>query len=237
VAALLSLSSTLKTDLVRRLNDRQIVLARNRSVTLAIVVAALALACALAWVITRSITHPLAHAISTFASIAAGRYDNAITLAGTDEAGQVLQSLAAMQSQLRAQIEKERAQAAVNSRLKSALDASTASVAVADENFDLIYMNQAAGRLFHGVQDDFRRDLPAFDASRLIGQNMDVFHKVPGRQRTLLASLTSTHTADIRIGGRHMRLIATPVITEGAGRIGTVVEWLDRTQECKSSRS
>jgi methyl-accepting chemotaxis protein len=233
-AALLSLSAALKTDLVEQLDDRQTALARKRNAALASVLAALGLACALAWVITRSITRPLAHAVATFASIATGKYDNAIELAGTDEAGQLLQSLDGMQGKLRTQIETERAQAAVNSRLKSALDASSANVVVADEQFSIIYCNEAAGRLFRDAQDDFRRQVSSFDANRLIGSSIDVFHEAPEQQRALLGSLSSTHTADIRIGTRRMRQVATPVITTDAGRIGTVIEWMDRTQECNA---
>jgi methyl-accepting chemotaxis protein len=201
---------------------------------LVVALLALALACALAWVITRAITRPLAHAVATFASIAAGKYDNAIELTGTDEAGQLLQSLDGMQKKLRTQIEMERAQAAVNSRLKSALDASSANVVVADEQLNIIYCNEAAARLFRDAQDDFRRHAPSFDASRLIGSSIDVFHEAPEKQRALLATLASTHSADVRIGTRRMREVATPVITADAGRIGTVIEWIDRTQECNA---
>jgi methyl-accepting chemotaxis protein len=230
--ALLALVSTLKASLMKQLEQRQAAHALSRNVTVAILMAALGLACALAWVITRSITRPLARAITTFSSIAGGKYDNVIELEGTDEAGQVLQSLDAMQMKLRAQIETERAQAAVNSRLKSALDGAGACVAVADQDFNIIYLNHAAERLFKDVEEDFRKVVPAFDASRLVGMSMDVFHKEPERQRKLLDSIASAHTVDIRVGARRMRLVVTPVVTEDAGRIGTAVEWKDRTQEC-----
>ena len=230
--ALLGLIANLKTDLVRQLEERQSSLAWERNATLAMVFVALGLVCVFAWVITRSITHPLSHAISTFASIANGKYDNVVELAGTDEAGQVLQALDTMQSKLRTQIELDRAQAAVNSRLKSALDASSACVVVTDHQLDITYTNHAAERLFRGAQDDFRREIASFDANRIVGMNMEAFQRHSGDKQ--LAGLTSAQTNDMRIGSRNLRLVSTPVITADADRIGTVFEWLDRTQECNA---
>lgn len=124
--------------------------------------------------------------------------------------------------------------AADNARLKTALDKSSASVMLADDALNIIYLNESAQKLFRESQAAFRRDLPALDAERLVGTNIDVFHKNPSHQRQMLASLKTPHTGEIRIASRIMRIVATPVITESGQRLGTVVEWFDRTQEVQS---
>ena len=124
--------------------------------------------------------------------------------------------------------------AAENARLKSALDKASASVMLADDNLDIIYTNEAAQKMFRDAQSDFRRDLPNFDAEKILGANIDIFHKNPAHQRHLLANLRATHTAEVRVGGRAMRIAASPVINTDGRRFGTVVEWWDRTQEVRS---
>jgi methyl-accepting chemotaxis protein len=124
--------------------------------------------------------------------------------------------------------------AATNARLRAALDKASASVMVADEGNKIIYANDSATRLFSGAQEDFRRDLPSFDASRIVGSSIDIFHRSPAHQRGIVAGLKTTHGADMRIGGRAMRISASPVVDSKGERLGTVVEWWDRTQEVSS---
>ena len=50
-----------------------------------------------------------------------------------------------------------------------------------------------------------RQELPEFDPDGLLGGSIDAFHKHPEHQAGLLASLTSTHTAEVNIGPRTMR--------------------------------
>ena len=126
------------------------------------------------------------------------------------------------------------AAAAQNARIKGALDRASASMMLADGDLNIIYTNEAAQKLFRGCQADFRRDLPSLDAEKIIGSNIDIFHKNPAHQRQVLAGLSGTHTADMRLGGHAMRIAASPVFGASGERIGTVVEWWDRTQEVRS---
>jgi methyl-accepting chemotaxis protein len=120
----------------------------------------------------------------------------------------------------------EHMKAAENARIKGALDKAGANVTVANEKLEIIYVNEAAQRLFRGMQQDLRRELPQFDAEKLLGAHVDLFRKCPN-----LATLSSTHGAELRIGRRVIRLEANPVKDAGGKRVGTVVEWWDRSQE------
>jgi methyl-accepting chemotaxis protein len=117
---------------------------------------------------------------------------------------------------------------------RQALDNASASIMLTDESLTIVYTNAAARRLFDAAEADFRRDLPDFKAGSIIGSNMDVFHQDPTRIRLLLTQLQGTHAADIKVGGRGMRIVATPVKSVEGQRIGTVVEWFDRTQEIRA---
>jgi methyl-accepting chemotaxis protein len=101
---------------------------------------------------------------------------------------------------------------------------------IADNNFDIIYMNDAVQGMMRTAESDIRKQLPAFDSNKLVGSNVDVFHKNPSHQRNMVTAMTSTYRSQIEVGGRTFSLIANPIVVEG-DRIGTVVEWNDRTAE------
>lgn len=127
--------------------------------------------------------------------------------------------------------DKERKLAAENTRIRSALDNVTTNVMIADNDRNIIYMNKSVSDMLIRAEADIRKVLPHFNASRLLGGSMDQFHRNPAHQRNLLASLTQTYRAQIKVGPRTFALIASPVIDENHERLGSVVEWKDRTDE------
>jgi methyl-accepting chemotaxis protein len=103
----------------------------------------------------------------------------------------------------------------------------SANVMVADENFNIVYMNDSVMALLREAEADLRKDLPQFNVSTLIGTNIDVFHKDPSYQRRMLEGLKSTHRATITIGNWTFDLVATPLKNADGSRAGIVVEWAD----------
>jgi methyl-accepting chemotaxis protein len=73
--------------------------------------------------------------------------------------------------------------------------------------------------------------LPQFDSERIVGSSFDGFHRVPSHTRSMLAGLTGTHTIDIKLGGASLRAVFNPVVDKEGRRLGSVVQWTDRTQE------
>lgn len=123
-----------------------------------------------------------------------------------------------------------------NTRIRAALDNASTNVMVADADFNIVYMNKAQQGMMRTAQDDIQSAFGEFHADRLIGQNMDIFHKDPDHQREMMKHLTRTHRADLKIGNRDFRLKASPAWDVNGARIGTVVEWADRTAEVAIER-
>jgi methyl-accepting chemotaxis protein len=125
-------------------------------------------------------------------------------------------------------------QLAVHSlRLKTALDNVSANVMMADAEQRIIYLNRSALALFERIAVQLRRELPNFDPASLIGSNLDVLQRgMAGRQR-LPAETGSTRACEFRIGSLTLCTIANPVLDSQGKPLGTVVEWVDRTQEAK----
>ncbi|MDT8407260.1 MAG: methyl-accepting chemotaxis protein [Methylococcales bacterium] len=161
------------------------------------------------------------------------KFRNIIDLNRNDRMGDFLRAQYSMQVKLNSDMAYTREIASHAMRIKQALDNVQSNVMVADQNLNIIYMNKSVQETFNNAQDDIRTQLKDFDASQLLGSNIDQFHKNPQHQRTLLAKLNDTFTSALVIGGRHMNLTVNPVLDENQNRIGTVVEWLDRTQEVK----
>jgi methyl-accepting chemotaxis protein len=122
-------------------------------------------------------------------------------------------------------------QARRNARIREALDKCTTGVMIANASQVIAYMNENAAAMMRRNEAEIRKTLPLFDANNLVGQNIDIFHRNPSSQRQMLAAMTTTHRAQIRIGVLHFGFIANPIVDDNGERVGTVVEWLDRTAE------
>jgi methyl-accepting chemotaxis protein len=204
---------------------------QHRLVTGASTALALCLAVGLSLLVTRSLSRPLHHAVSVFGRISAGNYENAIRVSGTDEASQVLGALDKMQGTLRTQIETERAVAAENSRIRQALDKASTSVLLADGQHRIIYLNDTAQMTFARVQGEIRKTLPGFDSQGLRGSSLDALSPDPARERRTLDGLTGSEVHERTLGSLTFRTVSSPVVGGKGERIGTVMEWTDRTQE------
>ncbi|MFI3158284.1 MAG: nitrate- and nitrite sensing domain-containing protein [Methylococcaceae bacterium] len=164
-------------------------------------------------------------------AIANGDLSAGIELRQKDELGGLFRSINIMRQQLLARITKERKEHDEFLRIKIALDSITSNVMVADNERNIIYMNPAALSMMQKAEHDIRKVLPKFDSGKLLGANMDAFHKHPAHQKELLSSLSSTFRSEINIGGRTFYLIANAINNDEGQRIGSVVEWRDRTAE------
>ena len=203
----------------------------TRTFLIALALAAVAVACVLSWLVTRAITSPLNHAVDVLAEIEKGNYASKVTLGSKDELGQTLQGLERMQSALRDRTAKDHAAAMENARMRTALDRMSVGAMLADPAGNIVYANDAVLAIFRARVDEIRKELPTFDAERIVGTSFDTFHRDPSQQRNLLAGLTGTHTIDLRMGEAVLRAIVNSVNDTSGKRVGSVVQWVDRTAE------
>lgn len=131
---------------------------------------------------------------------------------------------------------REQRIASENLRIRNALDKCSTNVMIADANNVIIYMNETVTAMMQRNESELRKPLPQFDASKLMGQNIDIFHKNPNHQRNLLGSLGSTYRTQIAVGNLYFGLSASPIVDSAGQRMGTVVEWADRTHEVATEK-
>jgi len=121
--------------------------------------------------------------------------------------------------------------------LKAALDSAVVNIMMADHDGIIRYMNKAAESLMQRSDNHLRKALPHFRADNIIGRNFDIFHVNSSHVRQLIANLNDTHETQISVGELVFRLSASPILGARGERLGTVLEWLDRTSEVKSIRN
>ena len=155
-----------------------------------------------------------------------------VPVLGHDHVSQLFRAIESLRSTLEEERTANNGKLVEARRLNRALDKAAANVMVADADLDIIYLNESADALMRHAQSDIRADFPNFNASGLVGATIDVFDKSAPRLRGLLQDLRETSSMALELGGRTFTIIANPIVDEGTGeRLGTVVEWVDRTQE------
>lgn len=127
--------------------------------------------------------------------------------------------------------EEEQRIAAENARIRQALDSATSNIMLADAENNIIYMNETVIDMFRKTEAKIRQTLPGFSAENLIGKNMDSFHKNPAHQQGMVRGLSSTYTGEAKVAGLTFQVVANPLLGANGERLGTVVEWQDRTEE------
>ena len=135
--------------------------------------------------------------------------------------------------QVQASLQAAADAASNNTRIASALAKASANMMIANASNEIVFMNDTVLAMLQRNEAELRKTLPQFEVRHLLGKNIDVFHKNPAHQRNLLATLTTAHHTQIRVGELHFSLTANPIIDSNGQRLGTVVEWLDRTAEVR----
>ncbi len=120
---------------------------------------------------------------------------------------------------------------ALQEMAKQALDVAATNVMMADADYSIVYTNRSLQKMLVEAEADIRKQLPQFSARTVIGTSIDVFHKNPAHQRNMLTNLRGEHKTRLDIGGRKFDLIVNPITSPDGARVGTVVEWQDRTAE------
>ncbi len=182
-------------------------------------------------VVARTIIASMKEASSVADSIAQGNLDNVVNVASDDEIGRLQRSLHIMQNSLRKNITTERKQARKTDRIKQALDNVGGSVMIADDDHKIIYLNDSCLTLMKNTEADLQTELPDFESDKLIGSSIDMFETIVTSQDTKLGDVDENCAVNIVVGDCHLHVVLNPIVTDEGKRIGTVYEWVDRSQE------
>ena len=193
------------------------------SLTLLLVAASVV---AMLWMVLRALVRPLRDAMAVADAIANDRLDGTVPVHNPhDELGHLATRLARMQDNLRTRIDRERAAAGENERVRQALDAANANMMVVDTDGAVAYANRAlCGEL---------ATLAAIGAERvatLPGRRLVELHADLGAFVKQLAGARQPLAHELAFAETRFILKANPIMVDGQ-HLGTALEWHNRALE------
>ncbi|MBV9914272.1 MAG: hypothetical protein JOZ93_16965, partial [Sinobacteraceae bacterium] len=138
-----------------------------------------------------------------------------------------------MQGHLQAQIGAARSAAAENARIREALDRATVGVLLADRQLRITYLNDSMLKLFMQHQEEIRKVLSGFDSRQLQGRELPSMFADATRARAQLENLQAVSSEDLCFGKLVVRTVTSPVLASDGTRLGTVMEWSERSEETR----
>ncbi|SFU31421.1 methyl-accepting chemotaxis sensory transducer with Pas/Pac sensor [Nitrosomonas eutropha] len=164
----------------------------------------------------RCIRQPLDTMIHHLDKMAQGDYTTQITIERDDEIGKLTEALKSMQIRAGIDFTETKRMNIENLRVRNALDIATSAVMIANNSGMIIFMNRMVREILAKEEDEA---------------------EVRKSLQSRLKALASQHQIDnVRIGERTYSLVLMPVTNESGERVGSVVEWRDRTQELTIER-
>lgn len=184
------------------------------------------------FLIKKLIRQPLTDQIlPAFRALSGGKYDSKLDLGRTDEIGQVIQGLETMQNRLGFEVAETNRQANEIARIKVALDNVSTPVRMADPAGLVIYANKAMTDTLRRIEPNLKAQNPNFSVVGFVGSSIGTLYADPKAALARLSALTQTAETEMEIGGRHYRVLTSPVMNAKGERLGSVGEWLDRTEQ------
>lgn len=188
------------------------------------------------WSFVKTVGVSIEKSIHAMYRLSEGKFGSPLDIKRKDLIGDFFRALYATEVKLGVDIAQTQQSAAEALRIIRGLENVQSSVLLADTNLNIIFINRSAVQLFKNAESDFQNAFPGFNADRLLGANIDLFHKNPSHQRNMLKNLTQKVTSEVEIAGHTMRVIVNPVMDDNGELLGFVAEWMDRTQDVRIER-
>ena len=122
-----------------------------------------------------------------------------------------------------------------NLRIKTALDNASSNVLVCDRSYQIIYANKRSVQTMQQLEKEIQSVMPNFAVGKILGSNIDQYHKNPAHQRQLLDDPKNLpYGSEIQLGPLTLDLQVAAIMSEKGEYLGNVVEWRDVTAEKKA---
>jgi methyl-accepting chemotaxis protein len=154
-----------------------------------------------------------------------------VTIRTTGNEASLAHAMELMRSELQSHLERERDNVRESSRIRTALDRVTVGAMLVDDAGKIVYANDYARSIFAARAAQIRRHAPSFDVERIVGGVFESLHVGSAEQRDVLSHLIGGQAHEFSMGDAVFRIYANPVLDAQGTRLGTVVQWMDRTLE------
>lgn len=204
---------------------------RNQIMIIGGVIAAIA--ALIAVLMSRSIALPLSRVGTAMLSISEKHYDVAFPASARgDEIGKISKTLEIFRDKMKAADAMAR-EAAFKS---AAFSDNSSALMMVDEDFNILYVNQAMSDLVRERAVDFDTVQKGLDGENFIGMNMDQFHVLPEKARARLANPANLpFQTYLKLGNSYFSLAVSSANDEDGEHVGFVVEWKNQTRTLREA--
>lgn len=171
-----------------------------------------------------SLKHQVASMHDALGSMAAGKFRRSRITHAQD-------ALGAFAERLEAQLEREQALSDHMLRVKKALDNAGTAFRIADRDGTVIYANPRMFDVLQSIEADVRLRNPDFSVDNFVGSNVGQLMENPEDYLRRLDDLKTLSMTEMKIGDRVFNVTTAPVFNDQGERLGSVGEWLDRTEQ------
>jgi methyl-accepting chemotaxis protein len=113
----------------------------------------------------------------------------------------------------------------------NALNICQANLMIADNDLNIVFVNDESLNMLRARESQIKSVIASFNSSSLIGKSIDIFDQGSSYLDKIKVPLHDVYKAQIEVADLTFSVTATPWIGTEGERLGTIVEWLDRTGE------
>ncbi|KQB09921.1 methyl-accepting chemotaxis protein [Vibrio metoecus] len=122
-------------------------------------------------------------------------------------------------------------------RLASAVEGMTTNLMMADKEGIIQYLNPALLQLLSHREPELAKAFPGFKAAELVGKNIDIFHKNPAHQRSIISNPDRLpFSSMIKVGSLEFNLTCIAMRDAKGEYIGPALQWVDITEQRDGQR-
>ena len=137
---------------------------------------------------------------------------------------------------VRGEMEAAYQAARFNARVRAALDSVSVPVRIANDEGEILYINHALNVTLRKHEEAFRKQIPSFNAEKVVGGSIGMFYDDPQAALSRLRNITGVTQSRLVLGGREYDVVTTPVVNDKGERLGTVGQWLDMTEQLAAEK-
>ncbi|MCM8530204.1 MAG: nitrate- and nitrite sensing domain-containing protein, partial [Lentisphaeraceae bacterium] len=117
-------------------------------------------------------------------------------------------------------------------KANSALEGSSTAFITCNRDYEILYVNPATVEMVNENIDQFKKQFPGFCLDSIIGTNIDIFHKNPAHQRSVLNNPSNLpFQADIHVGNLVFTLNISAMKDANGEYVGNSLEWENVTEK------
>lgn len=151
----------------------------------------------------------------------------ATTMIGTDLKTED-STMASSRKSVKSKIKVDKDESAL--RMQAAVDNAMTPFMMIDLDLVITYANDATYSLLKQNADALSSLYPGFSVDNLIGTCIDIFHKDPSHQRTILRDPSNMpYSTDIQVGPLKFNINVSAIVDHEGNHLGNSLEWADVT--------